>query len=174
MPFVDVLVPDDPHAGDALSRKCLGRRHDRRIVPRVPGREQSDLSGFRKAGELGYLAQGRRRRLFEQDVKPFRDAFASDLVADRGRRGDRNGFESFDLVEQLAPVGIDRLDALAGAARRRDQLQPLVRLDRRDVLVGGDLAVADDGDADRPHQRFTAATKARAFSNVSPGSCPGL
>jgi hypothetical protein len=91
-------------------------------------------------------------------VEPGIDACAGDLVPGGRRRGDRHRFEPLDLADQRPPVAINRLDALARTARRRDELEAVVAGDGRHVLVGGNLAVTDDGNADRLHRRFTAAT----------------
>ncbi len=81
MPFVDVLVPDDLHLGDALAGQRLGRGRHGGIVTGVPGREQGRAFGFGEAGEIVDLAQGRGRRLFEKDVQAGLDALAGDFVA---------------------------------------------------------------------------------------------
>ncbi len=158
VPLGDILVPDDLHRGDALSRERVGRGLDRRMVASMPRGEERDWLRLGEAGEVGDLAQAHRRRLFEQAVKAGEDALASDLVARPGGRGDRHGLEPVDGADHLAPVGEGLPNALPRAARRGDQIETRIALDRGHVLVGGDLAEADDGDFDRPHQRRSAAT----------------
>ena len=48
MPFMDVLVPDDPHLGDALAGQRLGRGSDGGIVTGVPGCEQGRALALRR------------------------------------------------------------------------------------------------------------------------------
>ena len=109
VPFVHILVPPHRHRLDALAGKRLRRRVDRRIVLRVPGREQGRAAcAFGQAVEIGDLGEARCRRLFEQAVEAGEDAFARDLVARAGRSGDRHRFQALDAADQLAPVGEGR------------------------------------------------------------------
>ena len=166
-----VLMPMNVHRLDAFSGKRLGRRPHGRVVLGVPGREQGDLLRLGQAIEVGDFGEACGWRFFEQAVKAGCDALASDIKArTRGRR-DRDGFEPFDSADKLAPIGEALFHALPRTARRGDQLEPVVALNRRQMLVGGDLAIADDRDSDAFHD-LRPATYARAFWSVSSGDWP--
>src|SRR5207302_10562850 len=149
MPLVDVLVPADLERLDALAGERLRRRIDGRIVLRVPSREQRDALRLGKAVERGDLGKARGRRLFEQAVEPGESALAGDVEPGLGRGGDGDGLEPVNVADQLAPVGEATCDPLARAARGGNQLEPRIALNRRHMLVVGDLAVAENRDADR-------------------------
>jgi hypothetical protein len=127
------------------------------MVLRVPGGEQCDPLALRQAIEVRDFRKAGGWRLFEQALETRFDTLASDRVARLGRGGDGDGFEAFDGADQLAPVGELLPDALPRPARGRDQFEAVAPLNRGDMLVFGDLAVSDDGDADRLHD-FSPAT----------------
>ena len=85
--------------------------------------------------------------------RPASDAFARDFEARLGRRGDCHRLESLDAADEFPPIGEGLRDALPRTARGRDQLEARIGLNRWNVLVVRDLAVADDRDADRLHFR---------------------
>ena len=174
MPFVDVFVPNDAHFRNALSREHPRCSCHRRVVPRVPGREERYTFRFGKAGQLVGFAESHSWWFLHQDVEATCNALADNFVARAGWCRDCDRFQSVDLLQQFAPVCENGLYALPGAARRCGQREPWVPGNRWDMLVSSDLAEADDGNPDRLHQRFTAATKARAFSSVVCGSWPDL
>ena len=117
----------------------------------MPGGEEGGALRLGETVEVGDLGEASGRRLFEQAVEARLDAFAGDRVTRAGRRGDRHRFQALDAVDQLAPVGELVPDALTRPARRRDQLEARIGFDRGDMLVLGNLAIADDSDPDRPH-----------------------
>ena len=170
MPLVDVLVPVDVHRLDALAGEGLGGGIHGRMMLRMPGGEQAQAFRLREAIQVGDLGEPRRRWLFEEAMEPGRKAFAGNFEARAGRGRDCNGFEAF-MADQLAPVGERARHPLPRAARSRDQIETAVTLDRGDMLVGGDLAIADDRDSDAFHD-LRPATYARAFWSVSSGEWP--
>ena len=93
-----------------------------------------------EAVEVGDFGEAGGRRLFEQAVEAGEDAFAGDLIARAGRRGDRDCFEALDAADQLAPVGEgrptpwpERLEVATSSKRG------LAAIDWH-VLILGDLA----------------------------------
>nr|WP_246444294.1 hypothetical protein [Sphingomonas sediminicola] len=96
----------------------------------MPGRKKRYTFRFREAGQLVGLAESHRWRLFHQYVEAACNALADNLVTRGGWRGDRDRFQSFDLLQQFAPVRKDGMDALPGTARRCGQLKPWIPGDR--------------------------------------------
>jgi hypothetical protein len=105
---------------------------------------------------LGLEAEERRH--WSEGVKAALNALAGDLVANRGWGGDCHGLKALDLVQHPPPIGELRRRANSGATRAGGELETWVGGDRGHVLVGGDLAEADDGDPERPHQAANPAT----------------
>src|SRR5260221_1849457 len=153
MPFVDVLVPVTLDGMDALAGERPGRRIDGRMVLGVPGGEQADAFPLGEAVEVGDLGEARGRRLFKQAVEAGGDAVAGNVEAGLGRGGDRNRLEALDGADQLAPVGEGPGNALARTARRGGELETGGSPDGGDMLILGDLAIAEGGDPDRLHLR---------------------
>src|SRR6478672_709056 len=127
------------------------------MVLGMPSREQADLLRLGEAGEVVDLCEAGCRRLFEQAMQPGEDAFARNLITRAGGRSDRHRLKPLNAADQLAPVGEGLDDALSGPARARDELEAIIPGNRGHMLVGRDLAEAEDGDLDRP-QRRTPAT----------------
>src|SRR5690606_3609602 len=150
MPDANVLAPGDPRAENSLPSQPLARRFDPGGEARVPGSEDRQPCFGRLAGERNRLGHGRCRRLLEQDVKPAVQRLHGQPVAHLRWRAYRHRIER-DACGQALLQGREARYSLGDLTIRADgcgDLERGVRPQRRQVLVAGDLAEADDRETD--------------------------
>ena len=122
----------------------------------MPGGEEDEPALGGEEGEVGELADGRRRRLLEHDVLAGGERLAGIEMADLRRRADRDRLELRHRGIHLGGCAERRHALDLDAALGRDGGEPECRVlrDHRKVLVLGDLAEADDADRGDGHGRF--------------------
>jgi hypothetical protein len=169
VPDANVLAPRHRHPVDPRVGQCGAGGFDAGGVARMPAGEEGDARRPRGGFEIGDLCQRRAGWLFEEDVPAGLDRLHRDGAAHLRRRAERDGVDPLPARDQIGDVVEVRhaLDAFAVAADGRGERDGGLAGDGGDVLVVGDLAHADQREADRgAHSGFTVTVPAGAVARA--------
>ncbi|ENN85819.1 hypothetical protein RHSP_18447 [Rhizobium freirei PRF 81] len=156
MPMADIFLPDHMGAADGRAgKKSLGSFHRGRIA-RMPACKERNTLCLGEIFEISHFAQGRARRLFQEDVLAGRERLIGRFVAILRRHAERDGVDCSYGIEHGFD-GRERRNAFdrTMAACRGDQLEIRIIRDRREMLITDDLADADDSELDGGHGCFS-------------------
>jgi hypothetical protein len=140
----------------------------------VPGGLQGQAAFGGGQAQVLDLAQRRAGRLFQHHVLAGRQGQVGQGVARLGRGAQRHRVDRHVAGQQLGQ-GREVRDAVevGVAADDGDQFEAVVGGDGGQVLVAGDLAQADEGEADRRHRLRTVTGLSLSWVGLGQGIADG-